>query len=74
MIMLLAWGAVGNSLFVATDGHPYRVQADVGATNENADKCFALLNLSPLSVAILVAVLSLHLLALCTLLLTVWYY
>lgn len=23
-------GAVGNSLYVATDGHPYRVQADVG--------------------------------------------
>nr|DAD83101.1 MAG TPA: hypothetical protein [Podoviridae sp. ctlpi2] len=27
---VVALGAVGNSLYVATDGHPYRVQGDVG--------------------------------------------
>lgn len=27
---IIAMGAVGNSLYIATDGHPYRVQADVG--------------------------------------------
>lgn len=30
---IVAMGAVGNSLYVATDGHPYRVQADVGCDN-----------------------------------------
>lgn len=27
---VVALGALGNSLYVATDGHPYRLQADVG--------------------------------------------
>lgn len=27
---IIALGAIGNSLYVATDGHPYRVTADVG--------------------------------------------
>ena len=30
---IIALGASGNSLYVATDGHPYRVQADVGCDN-----------------------------------------
>lgn len=30
---IVAMGALGNSLYVATDGHPYRVQADVGCDN-----------------------------------------
>lgn len=30
---VIALGASGNSLYVATDGHPYRVQADVGCDN-----------------------------------------
>lgn len=30
---VIAMGASGNSLYVATDGHPYRVQADVGCDN-----------------------------------------
>lgn len=30
---VIALGASGNSLYVATDGHPYRVQADIGCDN-----------------------------------------
>lgn len=30
---IIALGSSGNSLYVATDGHPYRVQADVGCDN-----------------------------------------
>lgn len=30
---IVALGALGNSIYVATDGYPYRVQADVGCDN-----------------------------------------
>lgn len=30
---IVSLGALGNSLYVATDGYPYRVQADVGCDN-----------------------------------------
>lgn len=30
---IISMGAIGNSLYIATDGHPYRVQADVGCDN-----------------------------------------
>lgn len=30
---IITMGALGNSLYVATDGYPYRVQADVGCDN-----------------------------------------
>lgn len=32
---VVAMGAIGNNLYVATDGHPYRVQADVGCDNRS---------------------------------------
>ena len=32
---VVALGALGNSLYVATDGYPYRVQADVGCDNRD---------------------------------------
>lgn len=32
---IIALGAIGNSLYVATDGHPYRVQADVGCDSRD---------------------------------------
>lgn len=35
---IVRMGAVGNSLYVATDGHPYRVQADVGCDKRECRK------------------------------------
>lgn len=37
---VVSMGAVGNSLFVATDGHPYRVQADVGCDRRECRQVF----------------------------------
>lgn len=37
---VVSLGAVGNSLFVATDGHPYRVQADVGCDKRECRQVF----------------------------------
>lgn len=37
---IVSLGAVGNSLFVATDGHPYRVQADVGCDKRECRQVF----------------------------------
>lgn len=37
---VVSMGAVGNSLFVATDGHPYRVQADVGCDKRECRQVF----------------------------------
>ena len=37
---IIALGAVGNSLYVATDGHPYRVQADVGCDKRECREVF----------------------------------
>lgn len=37
---VISLGAVGNSLFVATDGHPYRVQADVGCDKRECRQVF----------------------------------
>lgn len=30
---VISLGSIGNNLYVATDGHPYRIQADVGCDN-----------------------------------------
>lgn len=37
---IVSLGAVGNSLFVATDGHPYRVQADIGCDKRECRQVF----------------------------------
>lgn len=37
---VISMGAVGNSLFVATDGHPYRIQADVGCDRRECRQVF----------------------------------
>lgn len=37
---IVALGAVGNSLYIATDGHPYRVQADIGCDKRDCRQVF----------------------------------
>lgn len=45
---IMALGAVGNSLFVATDGHPYRVQADVGCDKRDCRQVYKYPNAYPI--------------------------